>query len=53
MEKQLCPDMNYCGVPLPDDVAAMKHAGFFDDCRAAIANYLSGPTACASGWSWS
>ena len=42
MEKQLCPDMNYCGVPLPDDVAAMKHAGFFDDCRAAIANYLSG-----------
>ena len=38
MEKQLCPDMNYCGVPLPDDVAAMKHAGFFDDCRAAIAN---------------
>lgn len=42
MEKKPCPDMNYCFVPLPDDVAAMKAAGFLDDCRAAIANYLSG-----------
>lgn len=42
MEPKACPDMSYCGVPLPDDVAAMKAAGFFDDCRAAIASYLSG-----------
>lgn len=37
-----CPDMSYCGVPLPDDVAAMKAAGFFDDCRATIRTYLEG-----------
>lgn len=42
MEPTTCPDMSFCGVPLPDDVAAMKAAGFFDDCRAAIANYLMG-----------
>lgn len=35
-------DIAWGKLPLPEDVERMKAAGFFDDCRATIQNYLSG-----------
>lgn len=34
-------DMAWAAIPLPDDVAQHKAAGFLDDCRAAIHTWLS------------
>lgn len=33
-------DLSWAALPLPDDVAQMKAAGFLDDCRAAIHTHL-------------
>lgn len=38
----MTPPLSALAYPLPDDLSRMKEAGFYEDCRAAIARQLSG-----------